>query len=165
MTLSKLLPVFLLVSPLAFGAPASDSPIDPVVFKKRFEKADLNKDGKLTREEAFAEFPRMPEFFDEIDVNGDGAITLKEVRRAMEKRVSSAMEAGKAGKRYTIPQQAGSSAVEPSSNPRYFPSRQAAQRHYRFEYYESIAKQHPVDTLPSPSLDTIEAPTQINKSF
>ena len=39
--------------------------MDPVVFEQRFHKADKDKNGKLSRAEAYAEFPRMPEFFDE----------------------------------------------------------------------------------------------------
>lgn len=165
MNLRIFLAPFLLAFTLVTSVSASESVFDPAAFQKRFEKADSNKDGKLTREEAFAEFPRMPDYFDEIDSNGDGEITLKEVRRAMESRVNAAMEASKAGKRYALPQQAGNSAVVSSSNPRYFPSRQAAQRYYRFEYYDSIAKRHPVDVLPSEPLETMQAPPQINKPF
>lgn len=165
MNLRNLLPALLLVSPFAYGAPASSEVIDPGVFKMRFEKADIDKDGKLTRQEAFAEFPRMPEFFDEIDANADGAITLAEVRRAMEKRVNVAMEANKAGKRYVVPQPSASGIVPSVNAQGYFPSRQAAQRHYRLEYYESIAGQRPMETLPGEPRETTHAPAQLQKKF
>ncbi len=165
MNLRNLLPVLLLVSPFAYGVPASSEVIDPKVFKMRFEKADINKDGKLTRQEAFAEFPRMPEFFDEIDANADGAITLAEVRRTMEKRVNAAMEANKAGKRYVLPQQSTSNMAPAVEAQGYFSSRQAAQRHYRLDYYKSIAGQRPVETLPSEPRETTHAPAQLQKKF
>ena len=69
--------------------------IDPAAFEQRFKSADKDKDGKLTRKEAYEAFPRMPEFFNEIDRNRDDSITLEEVRRAMEKRVDAAIDAGK----------------------------------------------------------------------
>jgi len=69
--------------------------IDPAAFAQRFKAADKDKDGKLTRKEAYEAFPRMPEFFAEIDRNRDDSITLEEVRRAMEKRVDAAIDAGK----------------------------------------------------------------------
>ena len=73
---------------------------DPVSFERRFNKADKTKTGRLSRAEATAEFPRMPEFFDEIDANKDGYITLPEVRKAMNKRVDAAMNASDPAKRY-----------------------------------------------------------------
>ncbi|HSG21812.1 MAG TPA: hypothetical protein VLA64_02515, partial [Azonexus sp.] len=64
----------LLLMPLLAVA-ASSAEFDPVKFEKRFRAADKNMDGKLSRAEARPEFPRMPEFFDEIDANQDGLIT------------------------------------------------------------------------------------------
>jgi hypothetical protein len=74
------------------AAPPSE-PFDPVKFEQRFHKAVANKDGQLSRKEAYAEFPRMPEFFDEIDGNRDDAITLPEVKLALERRVDAAFKA------------------------------------------------------------------------
>lgn len=82
----------LLASTSVLAAPPATQ-FDPVQFEKRFHKADANKDGQLTRKDAYAEFPRMPEFFDEIDSNRDNAITLPEVQQAMERRVDAAFRA------------------------------------------------------------------------
>jgi hypothetical protein len=82
----------LLASTSVLAAPPSTQ-FDPVQFEKRFHKADANQDGQLTRKEAYAEFPRMPEFFDDIDRNRDNAITLPEVQQAMERRVDAAFRA------------------------------------------------------------------------
>jgi Ca2+-binding EF-hand superfamily protein len=77
-------------------AAESLGPTDPAAFEQRFKSADKDRDGKLTRKEAYEAFPRMPEFFSEIDRNRDESITLEEVRRAMEKRVDAAIDASKA---------------------------------------------------------------------
>ena len=48
-------------------AEAVPTHFDKADFQKRFHAADKDKNGKLSRTEAYSEFPRMPEFFDEID--------------------------------------------------------------------------------------------------
>ena len=48
-------------------------------LQKRFEVADANKDGKLTREEAQAKMPRIYQNFDAIDTSHSGAITLADI--------------------------------------------------------------------------------------
>jgi len=82
----------LLASTSVLAAPPSEQ-FDPVKFEQRFHKADANKDGQLLRKEAYAEFPRMPEFFDEIDSNRDNAITLLEVKDALQRRGDAAFKA------------------------------------------------------------------------
>ena len=116
---------------------------DQAQFEQRFRQADKGNKGKLSREEAYAEFPRMPKFFDEIDANRDGFITLNEVNRAMERRVNKAIEAGSAARRY------GSAAIDAAGaapgnaasteQPPQFSSKAEARRYYRLEYYESVA--------------------------
>ena len=81
-------------------ADAAIGQYDPVQFEKRFHKADKDKNGQLSRDEAYAEFPRMPEFFDEIDSNKDGFITLKDVELTIERRVDTAMKASQSSHRY-----------------------------------------------------------------
>lgn len=89
----------LLLSTAAWAQTAAER-FDPVQFEKRFHQADRGKKGKLSRQEAYAEFPRMPEFFDEIDSNKDNFITLDEVHRAVERRVNAAMDASQGASRY-----------------------------------------------------------------
>lgn len=126
----------LLASTSVLAAPPT-AQFDPVQFEKRFHKADADKDGRLNRKEAYGEFPRMPEFFDEIDRNGDNAITLPEVQQAMERRVDAAFRAsgsygspavGKAGD--TV----GGTAQEPVPL-----SELETKRALRNQYYESLA--------------------------
>jgi hypothetical protein len=114
------------------AAPPGDQ-FDPVQFEKRFHKADANKDNQLSRKEAYAEFPRMPEFFDEIDSNHDGAITLREVKQALERRMDAAF---KATKRYDS-SAAGTGTVVSAPKPPPV-SDLETRRAYRQQYYESL---------------------------
>ena len=50
-------------------------------LQKRFSAADVNGDGKLTREEAKAGMPRVAEHFDEIDAAHAGSITMADIER------------------------------------------------------------------------------------
>ena len=116
---------------------------DQAQFEKRFRQADKGNKGKLSREEAYAEFPRMPKFFDEIDANRDGFITLNEVNRALERRVDAAMEARSVARRYgsaaiDAAGAAPANAASPEQTPQ-FSSKAEARRYYRLEYYESVA--------------------------
>ena len=72
----RALPLILLTVALPAISAENAGQIDPAVFEQRFKSADKDKDGKLTRKEAYAAFPRMPEFFNEIDRNRDDSITL-----------------------------------------------------------------------------------------
>lgn len=48
-------------------------------LQKRFDAADANRDGKLTREEAQAKMPRIYKNFDAIDTAHAGAISLSDI--------------------------------------------------------------------------------------
>jgi Ca2+-binding EF-hand superfamily protein len=48
-------------------------------LQKRFEAADTNKDGKLTREEAHAKMPKVYKNFDAIDAGHTGTISLADI--------------------------------------------------------------------------------------
>lgn len=120
----------LLVATSVSAAPPSAN-FDPVEFEKRFHKADANRDGQLSRQEAYAEFPRMPEFFDEIDANRDEAITLPEVTQALERRVNAAF---KATQPYGSPAGDGL-AIAPATAPL---DDLETERAIRKQYYESL---------------------------
>lgn len=47
-------------------------------FQQRLESADKNKNGQLSREEANA-LPSLSEHFEEIDVNMDGQLNIREI--------------------------------------------------------------------------------------
>ena len=130
----------MLVSPFVWAEAATEQ-FDPVKFEKRFHHADKDNKGKLSRKEAYAEFPRMPEFFDEIDTNKDGFITLEEVHNAMERRVNAAISASQPAKRYGSVD-AGKEAVtgiaESNKQEPLFTSEAEERRYRRFEFYESI---------------------------
>jgi EF hand len=55
-------------------------------FDQRFAAADVNGDGKLTREESKAKMPRVAEHFDEIDTAKKGYVTKEDIRASMQKR-------------------------------------------------------------------------------
>jgi hypothetical protein len=130
----------MLVSPLVRADAATDK-FDPVQFEKRFHQADKDNKGKLSREEAYAEFPRMPQYFDEIDTNRDGFITLQEVHDAMERRVNAAMNASKSANRYgsvAAGKQAAPVAGDSAAQDPVFTSEAEEKRYRRMQFYESI---------------------------
>ena len=51
----------------------------------RFDEADANHDGALSREEA-EKMPRMSKRFDKMDTNKDGKLTREEMAAAMKKK-------------------------------------------------------------------------------
>jgi hypothetical protein len=63
------------------------------IFERRFGAADKDGDGRLSRTEAYAEFPRAPQFFDEIDGNRDGHVTQVEFNQALDRRAAAALDA------------------------------------------------------------------------
>jgi hypothetical protein len=127
---------------LATPSWAQTDRFDPVQFEKRLHKADKGNKGKLSRQEAYAEFPRMPEFFDEIDANKDNFITLEEVRKAVERRVNAAMDASRSGNRYGgmgAESTTTSEATQPGLPQPQFASKAEERRYYRNQYYEALA--------------------------
>jgi hypothetical protein len=52
-------------------------------IEKRFADADVNHDGKLTREEAAARMPRVAQAFDQIDAGKLGYVTKDQVIEKM----------------------------------------------------------------------------------
>lgn len=125
----------LLASTGVLAAPPSE-PFDPAKFEQRFHKADTNKDGQLARKEAYAEFPRMPEFFDEIDSNRDNAITLPEVKEALQRRVDAAFTATRGYGSAAAGN--GGLASAPASAPI---DDLETERAIRNEYYESLSEE------------------------
>jgi hypothetical protein len=112
-------------------------------FEERFRLADKDRNGLLTRAEAYAQFPRMPAYFDEIDANRDNQISLKEVDAALQRRIDAAISG--TGSKYVKPADlasgsAAGDAGNPGGNaPAQFASKQEAARHHRYEYYEALA--------------------------
>jgi Ca2+-binding EF-hand superfamily protein len=68
-------------------------------FSKRFEAADTNHDGALSREEAKS-MPMVLEHFDQLDTNKDGKVTEDEIRALMEGHVAEPEH----GKVETVPE-------------------------------------------------------------
>ena len=54
--------------------------------QERFNRADTNGDGKLTREEAQKGMPGVARHFDQIDANKDGVVTMEELQAARKAR-------------------------------------------------------------------------------
>lgn len=54
--------------------------------KARWNQADANKDGRLSREETQQGMPKLAEHFDKLDANGDGQLTAEELRTALQSR-------------------------------------------------------------------------------
>lgn len=76
----------LLASLLPLGAAqAQDRKERGAQFAERFTAADVNADGKLTREEAEAKMPGVAAKFDEIDVDKKGYVTKQDIAKSMKK--------------------------------------------------------------------------------
>lgn len=109
-------------------------------FEQMFKAADIDKDGVLTRAEAYAKFPKAPKFFDQIDRNKDGYVSLQEVEAAMKRSVDAAITAGVASKRYSGAADtgiAGSGTASGADVPE-FASETDAREHHRYRYYDSL---------------------------
>jgi|GEM_PF-2442398 len=133
----------LMLASLPVWAGKTMKTFDPVQFEKHFHHADKDKNGKLNREEAYAEFPRMPEFFDEIDTNKDGFITLEEVNKAMERRVNAAMNSSHPAKRYgsvDAGKGAATGMIENDNQDPVFTSEAEERRYRRFQFYEAVGE-------------------------
>jgi len=63
-------------------------------LQKRFEAADANRDGKLTREEAQAKMPRIYKSFDAIDAGHTGAISLADIESFLVSKKGSRKQGG-----------------------------------------------------------------------
>lgn len=60
-------------------------------LRERVERADVDRDGAVTRAEARQRMPRVYQHFDEIDTDRDGSVSAEEIRafwrkRALERR-------------------------------------------------------------------------------
>lgn len=60
-------------------------------LRERVNRADVNRDGAVTRAEARQRMPRVYQHFDEIDTDRDGSVSAEEIRafwrkRALERR-------------------------------------------------------------------------------
>jgi len=60
-------------------------------LEERFAQADVNADGKLSKDEAKEKMPRVYASFDKIDTEHSGYVTLKQIEQYL---------AGMAGKRH-----------------------------------------------------------------
>ena len=78
-TLAAVMTAGILLAPIAHAVDLAEARLETL-----FKKADVNNDGKLTREEAKA-MPRVLKNFDIIDTDQDGTVTLEEIRAAMAK--------------------------------------------------------------------------------
>lgn len=78
-SLAAVITLAALLAPIAHAVDITESRLEAL-----FKKADVNNDGKLTREEAKA-MPRVLKNFDAIDTDKDGTVTLEEIRAAMAK--------------------------------------------------------------------------------
>jgi Ca2+-binding EF-hand superfamily protein len=78
----------LAVLPVAVAAYAQSQPTTPIeqpvaamdrfLIETAFSKADINGDGKLSREEVAARLPAIAAKFDALDKDKDGTLSLEE---------------------------------------------------------------------------------------
>lgn len=81
-----LIPTLALAAPQDGGARAQQAMVQ---LTQRFNQADKDHDGKLTRDEAKAGMPRVAEHFDDIDSEHRGYITLGQIQSAIRSRMGT----------------------------------------------------------------------------
>ncbi|WP_036112826.1 MULTISPECIES: hypothetical protein [Luteibacter] len=81
-----IVPTFAIASPQEAGGRAQQAMSQ---LTQRFNQADKDRDGKLTRDEAKAGMPRIAEHFDDIDSEHRGYITLEQFQSAIRSRMGS----------------------------------------------------------------------------
>lgn len=59
------------------------------MLESRFQQADVNHDGKLTKQEAENGMPRIAQHFSEIDTTGRGYVTLDQIEAFMAKAAAA----------------------------------------------------------------------------
>jgi hypothetical protein len=135
-------------------------------FEQRFRTADKNGDGRLSRAEAYAEFPMAPQFFREIDADNDNHVTLAEVAAARAKRIERALNASSVGSaaKYVKPEYlkpgrapAGSEADAPDMTSSIANRRSS-------EFYEFLGWDYDSDPYPDPPVAD-SASNLVNKPF
>jgi Ca2+-binding EF-hand superfamily protein len=52
---------------------------------ERFQQADVNKDGRITKAEANGKMPRLYQRFDQVDKDGDGYVNQSDIVGYVEK--------------------------------------------------------------------------------
>lgn len=77
---AALLAVAATFAPSAWASSAMDKQID-----EKFAAADVNRDGKLTLEEAKAGMPRVAKNFDKIDADKKGYVTADQIKAMADK--------------------------------------------------------------------------------
>lgn len=73
----------LTVPAIAFAAPQADNARAQQAAQQleaRFQQADTDQDGKLTKAEAEKGMPRLAKNFAKIDLSGNGYVTLDQVK-------------------------------------------------------------------------------------
>jgi Ca2+-binding EF-hand superfamily protein len=55
---------------------------------ERFQQADVNKDGRITKTEANGKMPRLYQRFDQIDKDGDGYVNQADIIGYVEKQAA-----------------------------------------------------------------------------
>jgi hypothetical protein len=136
-------------------------------FEQRFRAADKNGDGRLSRGEAYAEFPNAPTFFNEIDADNDHHITLIEFNQAMARRVEATLAASSrgGGAKYVKPEylRAGPSSAAGPAAGRDLASSIAQKRSN--EFYELLDGAPEPDPYPDPDVAADAASNLVRKPF
>ncbi|NOT17112.1 MAG: EF-hand domain-containing protein [Sulfuriferula sp.] len=68
------------------------------MMMQRFNQADADKSGSLTKAEAETTMPMLAQHFDEIDTNHDGQVSRAELQAAFSERMQQQKAAGNTAK-------------------------------------------------------------------
>ena len=135
------------------------------LYQQRFKAADLNGDGAVSLKEAEGNMPMVARNFDEIDTNHDGLVTHSEIEAAYTRRVEAAYK-GEASQTITteaIP--ADIADISASPDKLDTPPKALTSRQQRERYYEELLSQEPSLKPQNDNRKYLEAVPMFNKSF
>jgi hypothetical protein len=135
------------------------------LYQQRFKAADLNGDGALSLKEAQGNMPMVARSFDEIDANHDGLVTHSEIEAAYARRVEAAYT-GKASQAITIdaiPADIGDISATPDKPDA--PPKALTSHQQREQYYEELLSQEPSLKPQNDNRKYLEAAPMFDKGF
>jgi hypothetical protein len=135
------------------------------LYQQRFKAADLNGDGAVSLKEAQGNMPMVARNFDEIDSNHDGLATHSEIEAAYTRRVETAYKGGASQAITSEAIPADIANIPASPDILDTPSKTLTPSQQRERYYEELLGQQPSLKPKNDNRKFLEAVPMFDKSF